>query len=107
MIYFDENNKAYGFEIENPIASIDDETWAKYCTTNKWTIKDGQFVGDDDIDTYISNQTKKEDLNAQILLLDQKRIRAIAEPGQKDENTSWLQYYTQQIQDLRTQIAGL
>ena len=29
-IYFDENKKPYGFEIENPIATIDDETWAKH-----------------------------------------------------------------------------
>ena len=38
--------------------------------------------------------------------LELKRVRAIAEPSVKDETTgqTWLEFYTLQIQELRTQI---
>ena len=39
--------------------------------------------------------------------LDQKRIRAIAEPSMKDENISWLEYYNNQISDLRNELIAL
>ncbi|HNW25234.1 MAG TPA: hypothetical protein PLG15_05080 [Candidatus Gastranaerophilaceae bacterium] len=50
-----------------------------------------------------------ENLKTQIEEFDIKRIRAIAEPEVKDETTeqTWLEYYTQQIIDLRQQLAEL
>lgn len=56
-----------------------------------------------------NNSLKKIDLQSQIDELDKKRIRAIAEPSIKDEETgqNWLQYYTLQIQELRQQIQEL
>lgn len=48
------------------------------------------------------------DLKSQAAELDIKRIRAIAEPALKDQESgqTWLEYYTEQIQSLRTQIAA-
>lgn len=46
---------------------------------------------------------------SQIEELDKKRIRAGFEPSVKDESTgqTWLEYYNQQIADLRAQITTL
>lgn len=55
------------------------------------------------------NAQKKADLQLQIDELDKKRIRAIAEPAVKDKSTgqTWLEYYTEQVKELRSQIASL
>lgn len=49
------------------------------------------------------------DLQAQIDELDKKRTRAGFEPSVKDGSSgqTWLEYYTSQIQDLRTQLSSL
>lgn len=60
MIYFDKNKMAYSFEIENPIATVDDETWNKYCTTDKWDIIDGKFTDITNTPEYIEKQKEKE-----------------------------------------------
>lgn len=64
-------------------------------------------ISPEELVTKQENLIKKNDLQTQIDDLDKRRIRAIAEPSQKDENTTWLQFYNAQIQELRTQIAGL
>jgi len=55
------------------------------------------------------NAIKKVELQAQINDLDTKSIRAMREPEVKDATSgqTWLDYFTEQIKDLRTQIAGL
>jgi len=55
----------------------------------------------------VQKKSQIADLQSQINELDLKRIRAISEPSQKDENTSWLEYYTTQIIALRAEIAAL
>jgi len=50
---------------------------------------------------------KKARMQSQIAELDIKRIRAVAEPELKDSEQTWLEYYTLQIQELRTQITEL
>lgn len=59
--------------------------------------------------TYLENKAKKLNLQLQINNLDLKSIRALREDGIKDEASgqTWLEYYTSQIQDLRSQIAEL
>ncbi len=60
MIYFDNNKKAYGYEIPNPILVIKDELWAQYAGTDKWDIIDGQFVDITDTEEYQAKQAQKE-----------------------------------------------
>ena len=50
---------------------------------------------------------EKQQLLDQIDELDKKRIRAVCEPSQKDENQTWLEYYTNQIIELRQQLQEL
>ena len=59
---------------------------------------------------FTAEKTEKiNDLQFQISELDRKRIRAMCEPSIKDETTgqTWLEYYNQQVQDLRNQIVAL
>ena len=60
MIYFDKNKQAFGYEIENYIAIVDDETWGKYASTDKWDIKDGEFVDISETEEYKEEQERKE-----------------------------------------------
>lgn len=76
-------------------------------------LTDWRIATDDEVANYKVahvdeiKAAKKTLFQFQIDELDKKRIRAIAEPNQKDENTSWLDYYTSQIVDLREQIGKL
>jgi hypothetical protein len=112
-IYFDENKQAYSFEISNPIAIINDEVWELHAADkDSWDIINGEFTDLRQSTEYLANIAAKEkearvqELIKQIDELDKKRIRAIAEPAIKDESTgeTWLEYYTSQIQELRTRL---
>lgn len=60
-----------------------------------------------------NNQKQKEklklDLLRQIDEIDKKRIRALAEPQLKKQETgeTWLEFYTTQIQSLRAEITAI
>lgn len=55
------------------------------------------------------NAAKKAELILKIEELDKKRVRASLEPSVKDASTgqTWLEFYNQQITDLRAQITSL
>lgn len=81
----------------------------------KYEVQNGQLVDISSTDEYRAKVAEAEKtakiagLTAQIRELDQKRIRAIAEPSLKDETSgqTWLAYYTEQILALRTEMASL
>ena len=50
---------------------------------------------------------QKKELQKQIEELDKKRIRAVCEPSMKTETQSWLEYYNQQIAQLRQVMVEL
>lgn len=60
MIYFDENKRAYAFEIENPICAIEESLWAQYAGKDNWDIVDNGFVDISDTEEYKENLIKKE-----------------------------------------------
>lgn len=78
-------------------------------------LQNGEIINVSETDEYKAkvlaeeNAVKKAELQAQIDELDKKRIRAGFEPTVKDETTgqTWLEYYNQQIADLRAQISQL
>lgn len=78
----------------------------------KFGIENEVLVDISSTEAYLTAKTEKEnaiqkiELQKQIDELDKKRIRAIAEPTLKDAQSgqTWLEYYTLQIQDLRTQM---
>lgn len=55
----------------------------------------------------IQNAIRAEEIKAELKELDEKRIRAIAEPSLKDEETTWLEYYNSQIAALREELASI
>jgi hypothetical protein len=55
----------------------------------------------------IQNAVRAEEIQQEIETLDKKRIRAIAEPSLKDENTTWLEYYNAKISELRAELTKL
>lgn len=81
----------------------------------KYEVLDGILTDISDTQGYKDKIAQREkeitlsDLKSQIEELDKQRIRAIAEPSLKDlqSGQTWLEYYTGQIQTLRTQIAEL
>ena len=40
-------------------------------------------------------------------ILDEKRIRAVCEPSMKDDDTTWLEYYNQEVYKLREQLKNI
>jgi len=83
--------------------------------SNKYSVVEGVLTDISSSDDYKSKVAaaqkiaKTAELTSQIEELDAKRIRAIAEPEIKDTATgqTWLEYYTQQVKELRVQIAAL
>lgn len=77
------------YELQNGI-------WKKLSTTERQTRQ-----------LTIQNAVRAEEIRQELELLDQKRIRAIAEPSLKDENTTWLEYYNAEISKLRRELAEI
>lgn len=56
-------------------------------------------------------ETKKENtkfqIEKQLEELDKKRIRAVCEPSMKTETQSWLDFYNEEIKQLRKSLANI
>lgn len=131
--YGTKNNKDYGFykeKFENSI-EITDDYWKELLNKqsngkiiilfennviavdkteysfvdNKWIKLPQEKILTNQLT--IKNAIKKQELQEKISELDKKRIRAIAEPSLKDENTTWLEFYNNQIIALRKEISEL
>lgn len=82
---------------------------------DKYSVVNGVLTDISDTEEYKAKIAQREkeatltDLKSQVEELDKKRIRAIAEPALKDAQSgqTWLEYYTQQVVELRAQIASL
>ena len=131
--YGTKNNKDYGFYEENfeNAIEITDEYWRELLnlqTQGKRIIPYNNSVVAIDETEYtqengkwkklstedakikqlnIQNAIKKEEILTQLNELDKKRIRALAEPSLKDEETTWLEYYNTQITTLRNELTAL
>lgn len=78
----------------------------------KYIFDSGKIIPNQNYQNEKTNQELKnkiEALKLQLDDLDKKRIRAICENKIKDENTNqtWLEYYNQEIVNLRQQIKNL
>lgn len=88
-----------------------------YTTFNpeKYSVVNGILTDISETQEYQNRTVQKEkeaalaQLKQQIKELDEKRVRAVCEPQIKDMESgkTWLEYYTEQITSLRTQIADL
>ena len=131
--YGTKNNKDYGFYQENfeNAIEITDEYWLEllnlqnegkriipYNNTviavdeNEYIQENGKWkkLSTEEAKVKqlnIQNAIKKKEIQAQLDELDKKRIRALAEPSLKDEETTWLEYYNSQITTLRNELTAL
>ncbi len=131
--YGTKNNKDYGFyeeQFENAI-EISDKYWSDLLDAqcdgkiiipyensviavyeNEYSFIDNKWVKLSEEEAQakqltIQNAIRLNEIQAELDELDRKRIRAIAEPSLKDENTTWLEYYNSQISELRNEYTQL
>lgn len=131
--YGTKNNKDYGFyekEFENSI-EITDNYWKELLNEQsngkiiipfennviavdrtEYSFDGNRWIKLSQQETLAKQQTiekalKTQEIQNKINELDRKRIRAIAEPSLKDENTTWLEYYNNQIVALRKELSEL
>lgn len=71
---------------------------------------DGEIQIDPDYEAKqaeIQKQARLQVLREQLEELDKKRIRAMCEPSMKTETQSWLEYYNEQVLQIRQVMAEL
>lgn len=128
--YGTKNNKDYGFYEENfdNAIEITDEYWFELLSlqnegkriipynNNVLAIDENEYTQEDGVwkklsaeeakvkQLNIQNEIRKEEIKTEMEELDKKRIRALAEPSLKDEETTWLEYYNTQITALRDEL---
>ncbi len=131
--YGTKNNKDYGFYLEKFDNSIEitDEYWNKLLKeqalgkiiipfeNNVIAVNETEYSYENDKWIKLSNEEantkqlkiqnaiRENEILLQLEELDKKRIRAIAEPSLKDENTTWLEYYNSQVTELRKELAEI
>lgn len=92
IIFFENNVIA----VDEKEYSFENNTWKKL-NENEISIKQLK----------IQNAIRSNEILVKLDELDKKRIRAIAEPSLKDENTTWLEYYNSQISELRKELSEI
>ena len=129
--YGTKNNKDYGFYLENfeNAIEISDEYWrellnkqaeegkiiipfednAVAVNSDEYILENNQWrkLSSEEIENRkkeLQDKMRINEILSQLEQLDQRRIRAIAEPSMKDEETSWLEYYNRQIIELRNEL---
>lgn len=131
--YGTKNNKDYGFYLEKFDNSIEitDEYWNELLKeqalgkiiipfeNNVIAIDEKEYSYENDKWIKLSNEEantkqlkiqnaiRENEILSQLDELDKKRIRAIAEPSLKDENTTWLEYYNSQVTELRKELTEI
>lgn len=131
--YGTKNNKDYGFyleKFENAI-EITDEYWSELLEAqnngkiiipyennviaineNEYSFENEKWhkLSNEEATTKqlkIQNAIRENEILIKLDELDKKRIRAIAEPSLKDENTTWLEFYNSQITELRKELSEI
>ena len=128
--YGTKNNKDYGFYLENfnNAIEITDEYWEELLNeqnngkiiipfeNNVIAVNETEYSFEDGVwkkltseqvqykQLNIQNAVRINEIQSELNDLDKKRIRALAEPALKDEDTTWLEYYNSQITSLRNEL---
>ena len=131
--YGTKNNRDYGFYEENFGGAIEitDEYWTELL--NKQTKGDKIILYENNViavdkkeyefengkwkklapkeiearQLNIENELRKQEIRDELDEIDKKRIRALAEPALKDDETTWLEYYNTQMVLLRKEFSEL
>ena len=99
----EQNNGKIIINYQNSVIAVSENDYSKENNTwKKLTQKEKEIK-----QLTIKNAIRMQEIQDQLETLDKKRVRAIAEPSLKDENTTWLEYYNKQIQELRKELSSL
>lgn len=102
-------NKDINLLIDEGYQAYNEDDYSAYLIGEK-IFANNRFI-DTPTEEYKAKQKAKNITNLQLQMdiLDLKSIRALREGGIKDESTnlSWLDYYKQQIQELRNELKEL
>jgi hypothetical protein len=90
---------------------VSEEVYNKFIEDNLLYVWDGDKLIDnpnyEEDNQRRQNQIRIEDIKYELEELDRKRIRAICEPSDKEPGLSWLEFYNQQIAELREELDNL
>lgn len=89
---------------------IEETESALYALEKNEIMKNGEPTVDPEYENKIAEQEKEKQiriLKQRLKELDEKRIRAICEPSMKTETQSWLEYYNEQVLEIRQVMADL
>lgn len=115
MLFINSENQIYSGDRQNDDRQLTPHEENLFLRESGFDLSTGFVVDITDTNEYKEKirleeiKSQKEALQIQIDEIDKRRIRAICEPEVKDEETgqTWLEYYTQQIQELRKEISNL
>lgn len=77
---------------------------------NKYIVQNGELVLNPDYEAQKAQDYKNqkiEELKLKLEELDKQRIRALCEPSNRTENQTWLEYYNEQIINIRKELQSL
>ena len=88
---------------DNKVLAVDKKEYSK--ENNKWIKLSEEEAKVKQLK--IENAIKAAEIQNELEEIDKKRIRALAEPSLKDENTTWLEYYNQKVIQLREEFSAI
>lgn len=88
---------------ENKVLAVDKKEYSK--ENNKWIKLSEEEAKVKQLK--IENAIRASEIQNELEEIDKKRIRALAEPSLKDENTTWLEYYNQKVIQLREELSAV
>lgn len=98
------------FNVPKPFVKISEEENSKISedTENIYFYKNKKFIAVSRSEIE-ANEKRKAEIEAELVTLDNKRIRAVCEPSVKNEETgeTWLNYYNAEIAALREEYSSL
>lgn len=122
MYYIQQDEKIVLFDTEkerliNTLAFMPQYEGLEILETERPLVlsEDGTYYVFADTDEYLQEQAIKakqqriDEIKAQLTELDQKRIRALCEPSTltNESNQTWLEYYNNQVLQLREELQSL
>lgn len=116
MFYIEDNNKIVLYHedaqiLRNTLSVMPQYKDAEILQTKREIVRlNNEFWFKDEVTEELHAleiAERKAEIEKELEELDKKRIRAVCEPSLKDEDTTWLEFYNEQIEKLRKELSSL
>ena len=98
-------------KIEKTLKFLPQYSESEVLETEKEIVElDEKFFFKEDVQDILDErerQLRRMKVEEELKFLDEKRIRAVCEPSMKDDDTTWLEYYNQEVYKLREQLKNI